>query len=153
MLDSIVIACVDILVVTASREIVLGKRSWHPQADWWLFGGRLKTGEQLTGAARRLANDELGLDINEHRFEYLTTFAAAWNLRAHAPKENGTHSLSVVFVLSITSEEESTIAYNDEYTQIKVVARDVMAKESSTYHPALLQCISAYDILIDRRDA
>ena len=41
-------------------KIVLGKRDQYPQVDWWLFGGRMRTGEALTESAARLMRNEAG---------------------------------------------------------------------------------------------
>ena len=136
-LDALVIACVDIFMLFEDK-VILGKRDQYPHADWWLFGGRMRTGETLVGSAIRLLRDETSLEIDGGRFSYLTTFATAWNMRAHAPQENGTHTVSVVFVVTLNESEFNRMRLNKEYKKMGLVSpQDII---SGDYHPALRQC-------------
>jgi len=143
MLDGVVIACVDIVLVNGQRQLLLGKRTRHPQADWWVVGGRMQTGETFSVSANRLVKKELGLDINPGRFSYLTTFAAAWNKRAFPPEDNGTHTLSVVMTAALGDDEVAGISPNDEYSAMDWVSVEQLTARNSGYHPALLQCANA----------
>jgi len=60
------IACVDILLVSSEREILLIKRRGEP-ADgvWWCPGGRIMHGETRVEAATRKVRDELGIQVTE----------------------------------------------------------------------------------------
>lgn len=142
VLDALVIACTDIVVVYDKR-ILLGKRTRHPQADWWIVGGRMRTGESLGRSSQRLLFSEAGLEISVERFSYLTTFAAAWEKRAHAPETNGTHTVSLVMMVEITPEEFARITLNDEYSEKKLVSVDELL-DASLFHPALTQCARSY---------
>lgn len=143
VLDTIVVACVDILVITSGSKVLLGRRARHPQKDWWLFGGRMRTGEHLTASASRLVRDELSLEIKDHaRFRYLTTFAAAWKYRAHEPESNGTHTLSTVFALEITEDERSRLAHNEEYDLL--LEYECNEVSNGRFHEAVKQCVAAY---------
>ena len=141
-LDALVIACTDIFMVVEGK-VLLGKRMRYPQADWWLFGGRMKTGESLAESSSRLLRIEAGLGIAPERFSYLTTFATAWKMRAHEPQENGTHTVSLVMVVELTLEESSHVIVNDEYSDKKLVNLTELV-DASAYHPALGQCARAY---------
>jgi ADP-ribose pyrophosphatase YjhB (NUDIX family) len=143
VLDSVVVACVDILV-TCEDEVVIARRTRHPQASWWLFGGRMIAGESIFVTARRVMQNECGLDIPTDRLVPLTTFVAAWNKRAHEPEDNGTHTLSVVLRVEITRDEYANIVTNDEYSEIKLVKPDKATKDQ-VLHPALQQCIKALE--------
>ena len=139
VLDNIVLACVDI-IFTHKGKILLGKRTRHPQADWWLVGGRMRTGETMGASAHRLTKTELDIGVDPSRFTYLTTFAAAWNKRAFPPENNGTHTLSVVLTTSLTDSEVAGIVPNDEYSAIDWVDAELLAKDTVNYHSALRQC-------------
>jgi len=139
-LDALVVACVDIIMLFEGN-VILGKRDQYPQADWWLFGGRMRTGEALTESAARLIRNEAGITLSASRFTYITTFVAAWKMRAHVPQENGTHTVSTVFVVSLTKEEFDAMKLNEEYGEWKLVTpKDII---SGNYHPALRQCAGA----------
>jgi ADP-ribose pyrophosphatase YjhB (NUDIX family) len=62
------IACVDILLVSSKREIVLIKRRGEP-ADgvWWCPGGRILHGETRVEVATRTVREELRVDITHPR--------------------------------------------------------------------------------------
>lgn len=140
ILDSIVVACVDLLVLHDNR-VLLGKRSRHPQKDWWMMGGRMITGETFTDSAQRIANHELGLfEIDSERFKLETAFSAAWDKRAFSPEQNGTHTLSVVLSLKINEEEKAMLTTNDEYEDS--AWRDIAdIAHDENFHPALRQCL------------
>jgi ADP-ribose pyrophosphatase YjhB (NUDIX family) len=141
VLDSIVITCVDIVLVNNGR-ILLGKRAWYPQADWWLIGGRMKPGEELEATAARNLKRELGLTIAPDRFSYLTAFSTAWRLRRHAPADHGTHTTSFVMTVTLTDTEAASIKLNEEYTAQQWIApADLLANPQ--FHPALRQCTIA----------
>jgi ADP-ribose pyrophosphatase YjhB (NUDIX family) len=143
MLDSIVIACVDIAITNDRGQLLLGKRTRHPQADWWIVGGRMQTGEHFSDSAKRLVKKELGLEITPERFSYLTTFSAAWNKRAFPPEDNGTHTLSIVLTTKLSEAEIAAIVPNDEYSSMQWVDTEEVANEQSGYHPAVRQCANA----------
>lgn len=58
------IACVDVLLISPEREIVLIKRREEP-ADgvWWCPGGRIMHGETRVDAATRKMREELCVDV------------------------------------------------------------------------------------------
>jgi ADP-ribose pyrophosphatase YjhB (NUDIX family) len=142
LLDAVVITCVD-LVIMSEGKVLLGKRAWHPQADWWLVGGRMRPGEELTTTAGRNARRELGIGLEAARFEYLTGFSAAWQIRRHAPAEHGTHTYSVVMLVRLSAEEAETIRLNEEYTNQQWLTPEAILA-NQTFHPALHQCMRAF---------
>jgi ADP-ribose pyrophosphatase YjhB (NUDIX family) len=140
MLDNVVIACVDILLIYENK-IFIAKRVQYPHADWWLLGGRMRTGEKVNDSARRIVLIESNLAIDEDRFSFLTLYAAAWNLRAHEPERNGTHTISIVLSATLTQDEYGKIVLNKEYSEGRLMsASDILNTES--LHPALKQCAS-----------
>lgn len=141
ILDAIVVACLDIVLVHEGK-VLLGKRAWHPQADWWIIGGRMRPGEEPEAAAVRHAKRDLGLDLELDRFRYLTTFSTAWKTRRHAPAENGTHTISIVMAIELDSEEAGSIRLNEEYTEQQWIAPNEITTNGD-FHPALHQCAQA----------
>lgn len=140
MLDSVVFTCIDIIPVY-DNKILLGKRTRHPQADWWIFGGRMRAGETIDAATTRLLRNEMSIDFDETKIHYLTTLMVAWKLRAHAPVDHGTHNTSLMYVLELDEKQVSEIRLNDEYSDMKFVSHEeVMSDED--YHPALRYCAS-----------
>lgn len=61
---------IDMLVENAQGEVLLGKRVNRPAKGlWFVPGGRVRKGETLDVAFRRLAHEELGLKV-ERREAY-----------------------------------------------------------------------------------
>ena len=52
VLDTIVFACVDI-ILTYENKVLLAKRNVEPQKDWWIIGGRMFPGESPQETAVR----------------------------------------------------------------------------------------------------
>ena len=140
-LDSIVIACVDVAIISGDK-ILLGKRKYHPQKDWWLVGGRIYAGEKPHITAQRHIFDTLGIHIDniEERLEYLLSFYGIWSQRRHKPKKNGTHTHSSVYMLEVTNEEKNNIHINSEFSDIKWLPFSIV--NQSGYHE-LIKTISS----------
>ena len=59
---------IDLMVTRPSdqgQELLLGLRNNRPAHDWWFTpGGRVRKNESLPTALRRLAHDEIGLNLD-----------------------------------------------------------------------------------------
>ena len=53
VLDNIVIAAIDCIIINDKSDILLGKRTREPLPSWWIIGGRMKPGESFENAASR----------------------------------------------------------------------------------------------------
>lgn len=101
--------------MVSEGRVLLGKRAWHPQADWWIIRGRMPPSEEIEAAAARHARRDLSLDIALDRFSYLTTFSTAWRLRRHEPSDHGTHTVSIVMTVEVSPEKAESVKLNEEY--------------------------------------
>lgn len=64
IVSNVPIVSVDLLV-ECPEGIVLGKRSNKPaKGEWFVPGGRIHKNERLVEAVHRIANDELGVDVD-----------------------------------------------------------------------------------------
>lgn len=141
VLDSVVIACIDI-VFLAEGKMLLGKRAWHPQADWWIIGGRMKPGEELGEAAARHTQRELDIELDPNSFAYLTTFSTAWQERRQPPTDHGSHTTSIVLTAELSAEQAAGIKLNEEYSDQKWLSpADIL--DQPQLHKALHQCALA----------
>jgi ADP-ribose pyrophosphatase YjhB (NUDIX family) len=141
VLDSIVFACVDILPIFGSK-VLIGKRIHEPQSDWWLFGGRMRTGERFLDSATRIMKNETNLIIQPGTFLYLTAFNAAWNKREQSPTNRGVQTVSLVFTINLDQSDIENLILNEEYSEAKLIdPNDIL--DDVSYHPGLRQCISA----------
>lgn len=142
-LDALVIACVDVIPLH-NGHILIGRRSWEPQPDWWCFGGRMRKGELYQIAAVRNVKRELfhGIDdieIDPDRFVLAGVYNLIWDRRAQDPVENGCHMLSVTMMLSLTNAEVASLHPNEEYHDIRWILPNDLLNAPSAYHPCLVQ--------------
>lgn len=137
-LDSLVIACADI-ILTFNGQILIGKRRWQPQPDWWIIGGRMCKGELYEEAARRNIHRELGLVIALERLKLFNFYNFIWGKRAQNPIDNGCHMLSVVMLLHITEAEMRALTSNEEYETLTWITPEAIFSSPEAYHPALIQ--------------
>lgn len=121
ILDSIVIACVDIILI-CEEEVLMLKRNVYPRKDWWVIGGRMFPGEDPKDTAKRKLKEEVDLDVKKDRFEFLNVYSTAFSKRQQQPQENGSHTLNLLFVLKISEKEKDMIDLSKkEYEDCKWV--------------------------------
>jgi len=137
-LDSLVAACVDIILVF-NNQIMIAKRNWQPQPDWWIIGGRMRKGELYEEAALRNIHRELSLVIQPERLELFNFYSFIWDKRAQEPVGNGSHTLSVVMLLRLTESEVAALTLNEEYEDAIWLTLEAVIGCPKTYHPALIQ--------------
>ncbi len=136
VLDSIVMACVDAVLMNSKGEMLIGKRAVEPNRDWWIIGGRMRPGESFEQAAAVNVERELGISIEPSRFKYLCTYSVAWARRAEPPCENGLHQVSITMLVRVTDEEVSSIQHNEEYETLEWVYPTELIFNDG-FHPAL----------------
>lgn len=140
ILDNIVVACIDV-VVRNSGQVLIVRRVYFPQKDWWIIGGRMSTGESPQDTASRHVDKDLKICCKPTRFKYLTHFYGSWSLRAHNPISNGTQTHSSVLLLDISDSEKDSIILGSEYTALTWVEPKEL--KNPKYHP-LLNYISSF---------
>ena len=130
--------CADILVQDdATGEVLLVRRTGHPQPDWWFLGGRMRAGESPLDAARRNLAREAGLDIAPGRLAPLCVVSMLWERRRQPPARNGTADVSVVFVTRATAAQRAAVVLDpNEHSAVAWVAPEALAA-GDQYHPVL----------------
>jgi|WetSurMetagenome_2_1015567.scaffolds.fasta_scaffold539307_1 colanic acid biosynthesis protein WcaH len=104
ILENMPICCVDI-VIYAEKNALLIKRVNEPEkGEWWVSGGRIKKGEDIEEAVKRIVREEIGLEIKEKRFLGVYEY--------HSDKTNfkdvktGTHSIVMGYAVEILRNSE-----------------------------------------------
>lgn len=156
-LDVLVIGCVDIIPVYQGR-MLLGLRSWHPQPNWWCFGGRMQKGEIYQIAAARNVQRELfhnlnEFEINPNRFVLVGVYNLIWSKRAQEPVDNGCHMISITMMLSLSKSEVASLKPNEEYRETRWMQPDEIIHSSDRYHPCLVQIAEDLTHLISCTEA
>jgi colanic acid biosynthesis protein WcaH len=83
--------CVEVVLVT-EEGILLAERKNHPRV-WFWPGGRLYKGETVEAAARRIATDELGIEVELG--ESFGPYAHFWRGERDEPSR---HTVNVPFL-------------------------------------------------------
>ncbi len=109
-LDNLVIGCVDVAVIH-DGQILLEKRSANPiRGEWWILGGRINKGEELTDTARRKIEQEIGLHVEDKtRFVELGTYNLRWPTRAEPLSNNGCHHLLIAHKIELNDAEKAVV--------------------------------------------
>jgi colanic acid biosynthesis protein WcaH len=86
--------CVEVILDT-DEGVLLAKRTNKPaRGEWFWPGGRLYKGEKLESAARRVAREELGIEVEIE--ERLGVYTHLWETSAVAG-EASRHTVNVAF--------------------------------------------------------
>lgn len=141
-LDALVIACADVAPVYRGRMLI-GHRTWPPQADWWIFGGRMQRGELYQQAAARNVLRELfsggQVTLESDRFRIIGIYNLIWDQRAQEPSDAGCQHLSVTMMIRLTRQEFVSITPNEEYSKVRWIAPGAIISDAAAYHPCLVQ--------------
>jgi len=113
ILDGIVPACVDVLITDNENRILLGKRRFKPNPDWWLIGGRMRVGENIFDTTNR----NLAKELSKFKYEYMGEighYVLQWPDRAEPSNKPVTHLLIATKVKAITTEIEDVTGSHSE---------------------------------------
>ncbi len=94
---------IDLIVKDSNGKCLLGLRSNAPARDnWFVPGGRIKKGERLADAFKRITKNELctELDINNARF--LGVFEHLYDTNFAGEPDVGTHYVVLAYEMLLT---------------------------------------------------
>lgn len=112
ILTHIPIPTVDILFVNSQGELLLGKRNNEPLM--WVYyipGGRVNKWERSLDAAHRKAQEELGMDIDISRLQFVWVYDDIFENSAF--EDISTHCIPVTYLYSLSPGEESELSLGD----------------------------------------
>lgn len=101
--DNLPILCVDGLIISGNKILLLKRNNEPAKGEWWFPGGRVFKNETLDDAIIRKSKEETNLDvvIEKQLCVYETIFEKK-------------HTVNVCYVLSLTS---SFIKLNDDHIE------------------------------------
>jgi colanic acid biosynthesis protein WcaH len=106
------IPTVDILFINSHDELLLAKRNNEPLM--WVYyipGGRVNKWEKSLHAAKRKTKEELGIDIDISRLQYIWVYDDIFENSAF---ENiSTHCIPVTYAYFLDPSEEDQVALGD----------------------------------------
>ena len=75
VLENSPLVSVDIILENEKNQFLLGRRRNHPAKGFWFVpGGRIRKGELIIDALKRVALEEVGLIIKDHNSNFLGAF-------------------------------------------------------------------------------
>jgi len=98
--------CVDLFIET-EKGVLLGKRTHDPYKNLFaLPGGRMFFGESVDDAIRRIAKNEIGVNVEKYQLMDYVEFNGEIGL-------SGTHSISMVFNTEISGEPKISESFSE----------------------------------------
>lgn len=128
--------CVE-LVLETEDGVLLAKRVTEP-TEWFWPGSRLYKGERLADATHRIADEELGIEIEIA--ERLGVHSHFWDA-GETRHGLGRHTVNVVYRVRPASPDFE-IELNDEHSHYRFV--DEIRDE---YHEYVQEYLTCYDLL------
>lgn len=117
--DCFVLPFVDVLPVSEDGKILLGLRKTEPKT-WWTVGKGIIPGETLAETAKKVLQEELGINANPSRFKLICINSSVYEIREQPPKENGRATLIMVFSILIKQKEiRNLISQSGKYHALK----------------------------------
>jgi colanic acid biosynthesis protein WcaH len=116
-LDRLPQVCVEVVLVH-DGAVLLARRTNEPAAGEWFWpGGRLYKGERLGDAARRVAREELGIDVDVvDRFGVYSHF---WDV-SRIDGADSRHTVNVVFLVR-QRDPDATVTLDDQHDDYRFV--------------------------------
>jgi colanic acid biosynthesis protein WcaH len=103
--------CVEVVLET-EEGVLLAKRTNEPaKGEWFWPGGRLYKGEELEAAARRVAREELGIEVSVQ--EQLGVYSHFWETSAVGDGPSR-HTVNVVFRVQ-SGDSDFEIELDDQH--------------------------------------
>lgn len=135
VLSSIVVACVDAMLLFGSR-VLLGLRLNEPYKGGLAYpGGRMKPGESFADTATRHVAKNLGINVKPRRFSYVRTDSWAWSKRGQPPENAGCHMTGTTMAARVSSQEVQRIQIADDLGELHWMALGKVSANQKI-HPA-----------------
>lgn len=147
-LQSIVVTCTDILLVSKSKKLVhLASRKAKPMAGWWLIGGKMVPGDSPVQSAVKNLIRETQLTLDEGRFQLISISNYKWKDRQQQPQNIGCHMLSYVFAVEVSDVELEYIVQHLEENEYQSGILKSFDREKLINENASQVIIDLYDFL------
>ncbi len=128
-------ACVELVLETA-EGLLLAERTIHPRL-WFWPGSRLYKGESLEAAARRVASEELGVEVR--LLEQLGVHTHFW--RGSADEAPSRHTVNVVYH-AVPASEDFEIDLGDGHSAYRF-----LSALDPDLHEYVREYVRRYDLL------
>ena len=127
--------CVDLLIpMEISNRILVGKRNHAPFKDMWaLPGGRVRFGESIEEAAKRVCETELGTQLIDYQQIAVAEFL-------DEIKTFNRHSISIIYLAQISGSPNS-LSFFSEFSTNRHVDQNKIIRQHKEIIDAYLRKI------------
>ena len=143
VLDRVPQVCVEVVLEgegAQAGQVLLARRTNEPVEGVWFWpGSRLYKGEELTAAARRVAREELGVDVNVE--ERVGVYGHFWDTSS-VDGVDSRHTVNIVFRVRQTDPEQS-IELDEQHDDYRFVTPGERDEEFHEYVQQYLSDLSA----------
>ena len=120
VLENTPLVSVDIILENEKNQFLLGRRRNQPAKGFWFVpGGRIRKGELIIDALKRVALEEVGLEIKDHNYNFLGAFDHIYENSIFSTKTrpSSTHYVALGFHYQIRAEEVSQVE-NPQHSEL-----------------------------------
>lgn len=122
IIDRMPILCVDGLIVSNGKYLLVKRKNNPLKGRWWIPGGRVVKGEKLTDAFKRKMKEEVGLDVE-------VVGVAGYYEDSFKDNEFGVdsvHTTSIVFIASPTNTKVKLDSQSADYKWTDKLPKDLI---------------------------
>jgi len=112
VLENSPLVSVDLILENEKNQFLLGRRRNQPAKGFWFVpGGRIRKGELIIDALKRVALEEVGLIIKDHNSSFLGAFDHIYenSIFSTEARPSSTHYVALGFHYQIRAEEVSQV--------------------------------------------
>ncbi|MCK8078699.1 GDP-mannose mannosyl hydrolase [Vibrio sp. 1CM2L] len=132
VIESTPLVSIDLVVVNAKHEVLLGKRLNKPAQDYWFVpGGRIQKNETLEVAFRRLTLNELGVEFSIDQAQLIGPFTHLYNDYVFGTDVN-THYVAIAYKL-IVNAEQLKLPINDQHNQYQWLSSESLINSNEVH--------------------
>jgi colanic acid biosynthesis protein WcaH len=119
-LDALPQVCVEVLLERDGRLLVARRTNEPAKGTWFWPGGRLYKGERLDDCARRVAREELGVDVDV--VGRVGVYSHFWDTSSVAGADSR-HTVNVAFHVR-QRDPDATVALDDQHEAFRFVTAE-----------------------------
>jgi colanic acid biosynthesis protein WcaH len=117
-LDALPQVCVEVLL-ERDGEVLVARRTNEPaKGEWFWPGGRLYKGEELPAAARRIAREELGVDVE--LVDRIGVYSHFWDSSSVSGADSR-HTVNIAYLVRRT-DPEAAVELDEQHDDYRFVS-------------------------------
>lgn len=118
IIDSTPLVSIDLIFKNENKDVLLGKRVNRPaQGSWFVPGGRIKKNEKIMDAMKRIALNELDVEIEDYSVKLLGVFDHIYEDNYLGKDGVNTHYVVLAYMVNVENGIE--VSADNQHSEIK----------------------------------